>query len=60
MLEFGLSDMKKLGSDAVRKRMIVIYANALKLRGTKRRAKKYLMMRIGVHLPMITEFVSLL
>jgi hypothetical protein len=34
--------MKKQGSDAVRKRMVVNYANALKLGGHKEKAEKIL------------------
>lgn len=42
MFEFGLYDMKKQGSDAIKKRMIVNLANALKLSGDKARAEKIL------------------
>lgn len=42
MLEFGLYEMKKQGSDATRKRMVVNYANVLKLGGNKTKANKIL------------------
>ena len=42
MLEFGLYEMKKQGSDAVKKRMVINYANALKLAGNKAKASKIL------------------
>lgn len=40
ILKFGLIDMKKHGSEMVRKMMVVNYANALKLGGSKDEAEK--------------------
>jgi len=42
MLRFGLYEMKKHGSDAVRKMMVVNYANAIKLGGDRVQAAKIL------------------
>lgn len=42
MLRFGLEVMKKHGSEATRKRMVVNHANSEKLRGEKDRAEKIL------------------
>jgi hypothetical protein len=42
MLRFGLYEMKKHGSDAVRKMMVVNYANAVKLGGDKVQAEQIL------------------
>jgi hypothetical protein len=42
MLEFGLYTMKKHGSEASRKRMVINYANAIKLDGDKDKALKIL------------------
>jgi hypothetical protein len=42
MSEFGLNVMKKHGSDAIKKMMIVNYANALKLSGKKDQFEKVL------------------
>ncbi len=42
MFEFGIYTMKKHGSEAIRKRMIVNYANAIKLDGDKAKAEAIL------------------
>jgi len=42
MLKFGLNEMKKHGSEAINKMMVVNYANAEKLGGNMEVAKKIL------------------
>jgi hypothetical protein len=42
MLSFGLYEMKKHGNDAIRKMMVVNYANAVKLGGDKVQAERIL------------------